>query len=136
MQTVMNNEPAKPTFSMGATASTLGTTTNCFSAASLASLEIKDAPPMDRMWGTPYLVPLGTVRVQKIEFVNDIANAPDPELPGMATGAGPERSYHVTFGVEPPADTKTGAGRLPPFEATCLVAKNEVENQWVFSRCQ
>lgn len=76
-----------------------------------------------------YVIPLGTVRVSTIEFINDFTSS------GLFGGSVETRSYKVGFTIE--QEHTTGQGSLPEgFNATCLVAKDPVQNRWIFQGCQ
>lgn len=71
-----------------------------------------------------FVIPFGTVRVTNIEFVN--------EYPFQDTR---QRSYRLSFMIDPPPSAKTGKGRTPAFSTTCVLTYIPPEDRWVFVTC-
>lgn len=76
-----------------------------------------------------YAVPLGTLHLQTVEFINDFMQT----MP-LIGGTVEMRSYKVAFTID--QKQTTGQGQLDTYNTTCLVAKDQVHNVWAFQGCQ
>lgn len=121
LQTVADIDAEGDTFAVS------GETFDCF-APSLKRYYAPVLPNPDLLSShsamSGFVIPFGTVRVTGIEFVN--------EYPFQDTR---QRSYRLSFMVDPPPSAKTGKGHTPAFSTTCALTYIPPEDRWVFVTC-